>query len=148
MGHRYWWSAFVVGALAIGLPLWGTYSRRQQLPQCALDGVAIVPTYAVEIDVEGQPPRRFCCIRCAQYWLDIERESLQSISITVVDEVSAQPLDARDAVFVRSPVTTNAVTGNNIHAFAAAVDAREHADQFHGRLLNDHERPFHEVLRR
>lgn len=146
MGRRFWWSALLVGLLAAGLPFLGTYSRRQRLPNCALDGVAIVPTYAVEIEAAGKPTCRFCCIRCAQYWLAREREQQAGLSITVTDEVSAQPIDAHDAVFVRSSVVTNAVTGNNIHAFAESLDARQHAAHFRGKVLAGEEKPFHEAL--
>jgi hypothetical protein len=68
------------------------------------------------------------------------------MSITVTDEVSAQPVDAGEAAFVRSAIVTNAITGNNIHVFADAVDAEQHAAQFRGKLLVDTERPFHEAL--
>lgn len=133
--------------LAVALPLLGTYLRRQRLPQCALDGVAVVPTYAVEIATAGEPTRRFCCIRCAQYWLQMEKTSPASRSVNVTDEVTARPVDARDAFFVRSRVVTNAVTGNNVHAFAERADAEQHAAQFRGKLLTKNEHPFDETVR-
>jgi hypothetical protein len=140
MGRGFWWSAVLVGAVAVGLPFLGTWARRQRLPQCALDGVPIVPTYAVEITVPERPPRGFCCIRCADYWL--EKESPASPVINVTDEVTSQAIDAADAYFVRSTVVTNPVTQNDIHAFADRDDAERHAAQFRGRLLEDEERPF------
>jgi nitrous oxide reductase accessory protein NosL len=140
MGRGFWFSAVVVAILSVGLPLLGTRARRQRLPQCALDGVAIVPIYAVEIIPAGQPPRRFCCIRCAVYWL--EKESPSSAVVNVTDEVSGKPIDTADAYFVRSSVVTNDVTGNQIHAFADRTDAERHAAQFRGRLLADDARPF------
>ena len=140
MGRKFWLSAISVAVLAVSLPCLGTWARRQQLPQCALDGVAIVPIYAVEIIAAAQPKRAFCCTRCAEYWLGKERPA--SAVINVIDEVSGQQLDAGDAFFVRSSVVTNAVTGNRIHAFADREDAEMHAAQFRGRLLAEDERPF------
>lgn len=141
MGRGFWWSALLVAALAVGLPFLGTWARRQRLPQCALDGVPIVPTYAVEITAPGQPTHRFCCIRCAAYWL--EHESPASAVINVSDEVTSKPIDAADSYFVRSTVITNPITQNDIHAFADRDDAEQHAAQFRGRLLEGDKRPFH-----
>ena len=139
MGRGFWLSSLAVAVLAVGLPCLGTFVRRQRLPQCALDGVAIDPVYAVEI-IDGQgKSQRFCCIRCAQYWL--AKEPLVTGAVHVTDEVSARPLDAADAYFVRSNVITNPVTGNRIHSFAGRGDAESHAKQFRGRILDDGERP-------
>jgi hypothetical protein len=140
MGRTYWLTAMVLVVLAIGLPFLGTLARRRQLPHCALDGVAIVPVYAVTITTAGGPRRTFCCIRCAEYWL--AREPAESATIGVTDEVSGRPVDASRAYFVRSSVVTNPVTGNQSHAFADLADAELHASQFRGRVLDEDERPF------
>ncbi|HVX09694.1 MAG TPA: hypothetical protein VHC22_00695 [Pirellulales bacterium] len=140
MGRRFWLSAVAVAVLAVALPCLGTWARRHRLPHCALDGVAIVPIYAVEINSPAQPTRVFCCIRCADYWL--ENEAPRSAVVNATDEVSGRPIDASSAFFVQSRVVTNAVTGNRIHAFADRGDAEEHAAQFRGRLLVGDERPF------
>ena len=139
MGKRFWWASTLVAVLAVVLPWLGTHSRRQRLPQCALDGIAIVPIYAVEIVDAGRQKHRFCCIRCAEYWLAQEPSPPSEIHVT--DEVSGQPIEASDAFFVRSSIETNAVTGNHIHAFENRADAEGHAAQFRGRLLTDEERP-------
>ncbi|HET6883601.1 MAG TPA: hypothetical protein VFI31_25840 [Pirellulales bacterium] len=141
MGRRFWISALAVAALSVALPVLGTWARKQRLPQCALDGVAIVPIYAVEVVARGEPTHRFCCIRCAEYWL--EKESPDSAVVNVTDEVTGKPVDSADAYFVSSAVVTNAVTENHVHAFADRADAEQHAAQFRGRLLLDKERPFH-----
>ncbi|HWB09544.1 MAG TPA: hypothetical protein VG826_09980 [Pirellulales bacterium] len=139
MGKRFWWASILVAISAAVLPALGTWSRRQTLPQCAVDGVAIVPIYAVEIvDAKGEK-RPFCCVRCAEYWL--AQEPLPPNEIHVTDEVSGRPLDAGEAFFVRSSVVTNDVTGNRIHAFENRADAEGHASQFRGRLLTEDDRP-------
>lgn len=137
MGRTYWLSALALAVMVVGLPFLGTWARRQQLPRCALDGIAIVPIYAVTITAAGGTKHTFCCIRCAEYWL--AQEPAESIDVT--DEVTGQPLDANKAYFVRSRVVTNTVTGNEIHAFADPVDAEQHASQFRGRVLEQDERP-------
>lgn len=139
MGRRFWFASALVAAAAVVLPCIGTWSRRQQLPQCAVDGLAIVPIYAVEIVDANESYHRFCCIRCAEYWLT--RNPSQAAAIHVTDEVSGKTIDAAEAFFVRSRVETNAVTENRIHAFANQSDAEIHAAQFRGRLLADEERP-------
>jgi hypothetical protein len=139
MGKRFWWASTLVAVSAVLLPWLGTWSRRQKLPQCALDGIAIVPIYAVEVVDAGRQKHRFCCLRCAEYWLAQEPSPPSAVSVT--DEVSGQPVDASEAYFVRSSVVTNAVTGNRIHAFENRADAEAHAAQFRGRLLTAAERP-------
>jgi hypothetical protein len=140
MGRRFWFASALVTASAVVLPCIGTWSRRQQLPRCAVDGVAIVPIYAVEIVGANERNYRFCCIRCAEYWLTRNPSSAAAIHVT--DEVSGKTIDAAEAFFVRSRVQTNAVTENRIHAFANLSDAEIHAGQFRGRLLTNHEHPF------
>lgn|SRR5487761_1159857 len=139
MGKWFWLVSLAVALVAVGLPCLGTWGRRQNLPQCALDGLAIEPIYAVEIVDARRQRRRFCCIRCAEYWL--AHDSTPPVLVQVTDEVAAHTVDAAEAHFVRSSVDTNAVTGNRIHAFADRGDAQAHAAQFHGRLLTGSERP-------
>ncbi|HEV3344891.1 MAG TPA: nitrous oxide reductase accessory protein NosL [Pirellulales bacterium] len=140
MGKRFWWASTLVAVSAVLLPWFGTWSRRQKLPQCALDGIAIVPIYAVEVVDADRQKHCFCCLRCAEYWLAQEPSPPSAVYVT--DEVSGQPIDASEAFFVRSPVVTNPVTGNRIHAFEKHSDADDHAAQFRGRLLTAGERPF------
>ena len=139
MGRRFWFASFLVAVSAVVLPLAGTWSRRQKLPQCAFDGVAIVPIYRVEIVAANGERRRFCCIRCAEHWL--ANEPSRPIAIDVTDEVTGQALDASQAYYVRSSVVTNTVTGNRVHVFSEQHDADEHAAQFRGRLIEGEERP-------
>lgn len=129
-----------IAVAAVGLPGLGAWYRRQQLPRCALDGAAIEPIYAVEIIDDSQTSRRFCCVRCAEYWLN--RQTPLPLQVRVTDEVTGTALEASSAFFVRSSVVTNHATGNRIHAFRARCDAEEHAAANRGRLLQDGERPF------
>ncbi|HVA45363.1 MAG TPA: hypothetical protein VNH11_03160 [Pirellulales bacterium] len=131
--------SMTVAVLAIGLPCLGVWMRRQQAPQCALDGVPIDAIYAVEIAGPSGNHHRFCCIRCAEYWR-AQNNSLDE-TVHVTDEVSGRAIPAEEAYFVRSSVITNPITLNRIHAFAEGEDAEAHARQFSGRLLEGDARP-------
>src|SRR5271166_2304446 len=100
--------------VVLGLPLAGYWSRRRADPGCALDGTKINPDYRVEItDAEGRTCS-FCCISCAQMWL--QRQTAPVRAITVTDEPSGAPVDAGSAYFVRSMRVNMPSTGNRIHA--------------------------------
>ncbi|MGH7192869.1 MAG: hypothetical protein ACREJM_04945, partial [Candidatus Saccharimonadales bacterium] len=92
----------MTAAAAVGLPGLGAWYRRQRQPRCALDGASIEPIYAVEISDAQQNLRRFCCIRCADYWLTQQATTAHEVRVT--DEVTGGALDASDAFFVRSTV--------------------------------------------
>lgn len=124
----------LVSCLAVALPFWGAWSRRQQLPRCALDGAPIEPIYAVEIVPADRPTLRFCCLRCADFWC--ARQTLPPRETRVTDEVSGRMLDVKEAFFARSSVVTTPATGNRIHSFANRADAEIHAAEFAGRVLS------------
>ncbi|MEX2120291.1 MAG: hypothetical protein WD847_11910 [Pirellulales bacterium] len=133
-------SAVVLLATVMGLPVLGQWVRQGGRERCALDGARIEPIYAVSIrDGQGRTDQ-FCCIRCAQYWLD--RQVLPAARIEVTDEVTGRRIDAALAHFVRSRVVTTPATGNRIHAFATAADAQRHRTEHRGRLLTGSQRPF------
>lgn len=137
---RFRWTLAATAAVAVALPGLGAWYRRQRLPRCALDGAAIEPIYAVEIVDARRDVRRFCCIRCAAYWL--ARQSAHDFEVRVADEVTGGAVDANEAFFVRSAVVTNPATGNRIHAFRLRREAEAHAAATHGRLLLGDESPF------
>jgi hypothetical protein len=135
-------AAIVVAGLAIvvGLPMLGHWSRRGQPSRCAYDGLAIESIYRVEVIRSRDVAHEFCCVRCAQRWL--EKPGTLAASATVIDEASGEQIDARDAWFVRSSVVTNRVNGNRIHVFRDRADAERHAQKFTGEILTGSERPF------
>ena len=126
--------------LIVGVPVVGSWARRNQAPRCTLDGQEIVPTFAVRVTDRAGTSHRFCCIRCAERWLD--RNDVRSATVVVTDEVTGTELDARAAVFVRSRVVTNRITENRVHAFRDMADAVAHTREFGGRILGPDERPF------
>ncbi|MBI1916005.1 MAG: hypothetical protein HYS12_14905 [Planctomycetes bacterium] len=131
----------LIGLLVvIGLPVAGHLARRIPEDRCALDGATIDPVYRVEIvDSEGHP-HAFCCLRCAQLWL--RRQETPPQKITVTDEESGEPLDAKAAWYVRSQRVTQRATGNRIHVFRDEANAVEHAVANSGTVLLDDENPF------
>jgi len=131
----------LVGLLVvIGLPVVGYLARRTPEGRCALDGAPIEPRYRVEIvDSEGHA-HPFCCIRCAQLWL--RRQKTPPQKITVTDEESGEPLDAKAAWYVRSERVTMKATGNRIHVFRQKGHAVEHAETNYGTVLSESENPF------
>jgi hypothetical protein len=131
----------VLGLLVVvGLPLAGKWARRHRGPRCELDGLALVPLYQVTVLDHAGVVHRFCCVGCARLWL--ARQEGQPRTVYVTDEMSGEEIDARSAYFVRSPVVTNPVTGNRVHAFRHRADAEGHASAFGGELVTEAERPF------
>jgi len=127
-------------AVLLVLPFLGTWLRRSPEARCALDGGAIVPSYRVRVQDAAGESREFCCIRCAEIWL--ERQGKRARAIWVADEYSGAEIDAATAYYVRSLVVTTPTTGNRIHAFRKQVDAEQHVEKFHGAILTNAERPF------
>jgi hypothetical protein len=125
-------------ALLLLLPVVGSWWRRHREKGCAYDNGRIDPTYRVRIETESQGEVNFCCIRCAEKWL--ERKQIQPKRIWVTDEPTGEPVPAAEAFFVRSLVVTTPLSGNRIHAFKNKADADLHARQ--GKLLTGSERPF------
>lgn len=127
-------------ALAAAIPMVANRLRDRSLPRCHLDGQPIVPVFRVQVLGGAGQSWSFCCIRCAELWLDGRQG--EALGILITDEVSGREVDASLAFFVRSSVVTTPSTGNRIHAFARRADAENHAARFHGTLLHDRDRPF------
>lgn len=135
------WIVGLAGLLLLALlPLAGHWLRRDSAGRCTLDGVRIEPRYRVRVlDAAGRD-REFCCIRCAELWL--QRQTNPPLAIRVTDENSGDEIDASAAHFVRSSIVTAPTTGNRIHAFADRANAERHADAANGLILEGPERPF------
>lgn len=138
---RSWWLIGLAGLLAVALlPFVGHYLRGTREDRCNWDGLRLEPVYEVRIIEPSSPPLQFCCVSCAELW--IERNNRRSGRILVTDEISGGRLEAASAHYVRSAVVTNEITGNRLHVFRSAVDAKAHADSAMGRILAGSERPF------
>jgi len=131
--------------IVIGLPILGTWLRRQSDGGCALDGVHIDPVFEVQIIDARDVENRFCCLQCAVWWA--QRRGEKPSKVLVTDEASGRRFDAGSAYFVRSGVITNATTGNRVHVFQSQSQAEHHADMSRGTILNGSSRPFANIAR-
>lgn len=136
-----WWLNGVIGLFLISLlPLAGVLMRDHKDVRCAWDGLPVERIYRVRIIESSDTPREFCCLTCAERWLQQRRDQARRILVT--DESSGREIAAGDAHYVRSTVVTNPVTGNQRHVFESAEDAARHASAAQGLLLAGPERPF------
>jgi hypothetical protein len=141
MVPKSWWLTGLAGLIILSiLPFAGQVLRGDREDQCAWDGLRLEPIYQVRIVEETGSTANFCCLQCAERWL--ERHDGASVRVFVTDEASGAELDASRALYVRSSVVTNTVTGNRRHVFRRIEDASKHADAAHGRRLLGAERPF------
>jgi hypothetical protein len=139
-GRNTWW--LLAGlVVVVGLPLLAHWLRRPTEAGCALDGLRIDPRYRVAIVDHLGTRHAFCCLRCAEIWLQKESK-FPPRSVTVTDEATGERVDAALAWYVRSAVATNRITGNRIHVFQSQADALKHAADFAGVVLEESEKPF------
>ncbi len=131
--------------LVVGLPILGTWLRRQSDAGCALDGARIDPVFEVRIIDARDVVNRFCCLQCAVWWAQRRGEKPRKVLVT--DEASGRWLDAESAYFVRSGLITNATTGNRVHVFQSRSDAEQHAAVSRGTILSGSSRPFDNIAR-
>jgi hypothetical protein len=125
---------FVGGLLASALiPVAGRALQPSQGPRCAADGVSLEKAPVVQIETDTADVLRFCCIGCAETWLEVT--GTKPARTLVEDAASGQPIDARSAWFVRSLVLAQPATGDRIHAFRTQEDAERHAKAYAGRVL-------------
>jgi hypothetical protein len=134
------WFLLLGLVVVVGLPLLERWSRRPpSASACALDGVQIAPIYRVEVVDNRGATHAFCCLRCAEIWL--EHQSALPREVRVTDEESGQPVAAAAAWYVRSSVVTVPTTGNRVHVFRNRADAERHAETFAGTVLPEAKQP-------
>lgn len=147
MVPRSWWWKGVAGLLLVAsLPFIGQFYRTDRESCCNWDGLALNPLYRVRVISSTDNSKHFCSVQCAVLWLSRNRDKVARILVT--DEVSGTEMDAADAVYVRSSIVTNRITGNRIHVFRTEVDAQKHAEAANGRKLSGSERPFNLMRQR
>jgi len=140
---RSWWWMGLVGLLVAALlPVMG-HAWRVGRARCEQDGQTIDPTFLVTLVERDGLRRVFCCLACAERWL--QRSKAMPDQVLVTDEVTGQPLNAADAYYVRSSVASNAPTGDRRHVFGRREVAQSHAKSFHGRILTGDDRPFSDL---
>lgn len=146
---RVWWIGLAIAAgVAALLPLAGRVLRtdRRGETRCALDGRRLDSRFIVRLQFADETPVELCSLRCAELWL--QASGRRPDSIRVVDESTGGVIDASDAYYVRSRVVSHPPTRDRRHVFRREVDARTHAAEFAGRVLDGEERPFADYPRR
>jgi hypothetical protein len=133
------WTIPLLVVLVVALPLAARLLRGRP-GGCALDGMPIDPVYRVEATDDRGQVYPFCCLRCAELWL--QRRPNPPRAVTVTDEATGEPIDAASAWYVRSGVVTNRATGNRVHVFGNRADAEKHAETCRGAVLSESEKPF------
>jgi hypothetical protein len=132
---------FVAGVAAAGsAPAIARAIRGDARDRCALDGAAIDPLARVRVLDERSTPHGFCCVHCAERW--IEKSGGKVGEILVTDETSGSEVTARAAWFVWSRAAGVTGSASRVHVFANEQDARRHAAAFAGTVLTGDERPF------
>ena len=133
--------AFVAGLLFVGaLPLLADVVSPPRGDRCSSDGLTVDARHAIRIVGADGKTRHFCCLACAERWVDGQGAHPRAVFVT--DEASGAEIPAAAAWYVRSRVVSNPYTGDRIHVFARREDAEKHAAAFQGRLLDGPQRPF------
>lgn len=112
-------------------------SQDGEILRCAYDGTAINPLYEVDAYLIDNSVRRFCSVHNATRWLKHNRDTV--LYLTVADEITGERFDSTLGHFVESDIITVPEVQNRVHVFFSKEDARKHADQFNGRVI---ENPF------
>ena len=139
MMHRRWIIGLIGLVVVAALPVAGHWIRGQRTGRCAFDGMPIEPIWRVRMLNRQGAADEFCCIRCAELWL--ERGNLVPAAIYVTDEVTGREIDSSLAYFVRSSVVTTPHTNNRIHVFQEKAESEKHAMSARGKVLRDIDKP-------
>jgi hypothetical protein len=133
--------ALFLGGLAAvaALPILGRAIRGDGEGRCAYDGVRVTAPTRVRIEERGGRERLLCCVDCARKWLAAAEERPERILVT--DESTGAEIAAGDAWYVESRVVAFPICACRIHVFAREADARDHARDFGGVVLEGEERP-------
>ncbi len=126
--------------LLLVLIAWFSGQSNQSGESCRVDGTGIVPiTRVVLVDEKGEE-FLFCSLCCAQTWLTGHDELLPQLtsgkaSLTVVDEISGQEIDASLAYWVQSREYSRKENRCQSHVFSDKQAASKYLRQHQGREL-------------
>lgn len=140
LSNRWWGMALLSLLVAAALPGIGRMLRVLPAQRCALDGAEVDPQTRVLLTTADQTRRSFCSLFCAERWLAASGARPQSV--LVVDETTGTAIPSEQAYFVRSLIIAHEPTGERRHAFRNPQDARRHAEEHRGRILEGDDRPF------
>lgn len=144
MVPKSWWLAGLAGLILLAvLPFAAKTLRGDRGERCAWDGLELEPIYQVRVVEADGFTATLCCLRCAERWL--QRRAGEGVRVIVTDEASGLELASTEAIYVRSSVVTNTITGERRHVFRRTEDATKHAEAAYGHRLLGVERPFAKI---
>ena len=128
----------LLGAIALlaiaALPLMAE-RLRPAVERCAMDGVAVVPSFRVRAR-----DRVFCGVTCAESWL--ARSGGAPDGVLVTDAVTGREIAASEAWFVRTLANRSDGAPDAIRVFAGREEAEGHVEAYGGTILVGALRPF------
>ena len=104
---------------------------------CVVDGTRI--RAVTRVDISGPAEElHFCSLCCAHTWLEAHPDRVLEVQegkvrLTVVDEVSGEPLDPTLAYWVESRQYSRRENGCRMHVFRDAGEAARHILRYDGR---------------
>lgn len=113
--------------------------RQKKGDKCDFDGNRINPIHQVNVTTGDGKEHNFCSICCASYWLDQNPDVLGTIkeskggSISVVDEITGETIDATLGYWVRSSKISVHENNCDLHVFKDPGDAARHIHDYRGR---------------
>ena len=133
---------FLIGLFFLVLILiaWFSGKANQTGEICRLDGTAIIPiTRVVLVDSNGEESL-FCSLCCTKTWLESHKEIISRLnegkaSLTVVDEISGQKIDASLAYWVESEEYSRRENKCRAHVFSDKQAAAKYLRQHQGKEL-------------
>ena len=126
--------------LLLVLIAWFSGYSNQSGESCRVDGTGIVPiTRVVLVDETGEE-FLFCSLCCAKTWLTGHEEIIPQLasgkaSLTVVDEISGQEIDASLAYWVQSKEYSRKENKCQSHVFSDKQAASKYLRQHQGQEL-------------
>ncbi len=125
-------------SIALAAVLSETMQRSGQ--RCMVDNNTIEPITRVLIIRENGEELQFCSLCCARQWLDAEPDLAGEIrrnraTLTVVDEISGEPLDSSVAYWLESDSFSRRENKCRVHVFKKGDDAAAHILAHSGREI-------------
>lgn len=99
--------------------------------RCAMDGQGARGVHRVELVAKDGTSLPFCSLDCAGRWPDVAAGSWWRVH----DEVTGQPLDSDEAIFVMWVQHEGSSSQARVAAFEHSADASRHAADLRGRIV-------------
>lgn len=111
---------------------------RAPVERCAMDGVALAPSFRVRVVLPDGKTDAFCGVTCAQAWVQCRGVAPREILVTA----GGREIDAGAAWFVRTVANRSDGAPDGLRVFAGRDDALRHVAAYGGTVLIGADRPF------